>query len=362
MPLTAGTRLGPYEIVAPIGAGGMGEVYRARDTRLGREVAIKALPDAFARDEERRARFEREARLLGSLNHPNLATLYGIEESEGALYLVLELIEGEGLDQKLAGGPLPFDEALGTASQIAAGLEAAHGIGIIHRDLKPANVKIRPDGTVKVLDFGLARMIDPTGSDATNAATATSGGTQSGVVLGTAPYMSPEQARGKPLDRRTDVFSFGCVLYECLTGRRAFRGQTISDTMAAVLTVEPDWTAPGADVPPRLTALLRRCLQKDPARRLRDIGDARLEIEEIRAEGSGAAVAGRAARRDGSFRAARVFSRLWIRRSPRRSAPRSGGPAARRPRRRPRPRAIRSVRSSLCRRVSGPASPSSRAS
>ena len=274
MPLTAGTRLGPYEIVAPIGAGGMGEVYRARDTRLGREVAIKALPDAFARDKERRARFEREARLLGALNHPNLATLYGIEESEGALYLVLELIEGEGLDQKLAGGPLPFDEALGTASQIAAGLEAAHGIGIIHRDLKPANVKVRPDGTVKVLDFGLARTIDPTGSDATNAATATSGGTQSGVVLGTAPYMSPEQARGKPLDRRTDVFSFGCVLYECLTGQRAFRGQTVSDTMAAVLTVEPDWTAPGADVPPRLTALLRRCLQKDPARRLRDIGDA----------------------------------------------------------------------------------------
>ena len=160
MPLTAGTRLGPYEIVAPLGAGGMGEVYRARDTRLGREVAIKALPDAFARDAERRARFEREARLLGALNHPNIATLYGIEEAEGALYLVLELIEGEGLEQKLAGGALPFDEALGIASQIAAGLEAAHGVGIIHRDLKPSNVKIRPDGTVKVLDFGLARMAD----------------------------------------------------------------------------------------------------------------------------------------------------------------------------------------------------------
>ncbi len=289
MPLTPGSRVGPFEILAPLGRGGMGEVFRARDTRLRREVAIKALPDAFARDAERRARFEREARLLGALNHANIATLYGIEEAEGAVYLVLELIEGEGLEQKLAGGALPFDEALGVASQIAAGLEAAHGVGIIHRDLKPPNVKVRPDGTVKVLDFGLARMADdPTASDATGAPTVTSGGTGTGIVLGTAAYMSPEQARGRPLDRRTDIFSFGCLLYECLTGERAFKGQTISDTMAAVLTAEPDWTAPGADTPPRLTALLRRCLQKDPARRLRDIGDARLEIEEIRAEGSGA--------------------------------------------------------------------------
>ncbi len=267
----------------------MGEVFRARDTRLRREVAIKALPDAYARDAERRARFEREARLLGALNHANIATLFGVEEADGAVYLVLELIDGEGLEQKLAEGALPFDEALGVASQIAAGLEAAHGVGIIHRDLKPSNVRIRPDGTVKVLDFGLARMADDAGaSDATGAPTVTSGGTGTGIVLGTAAYMSPEQARGKPLDRRTDVFSFGCLLYECLTGQRAFKGQTVSDTMAAVLTAEPDWTAPGADVPPRLTALLRRCLQKDPARRLRDIGDARLEIEEIRSEGSGA--------------------------------------------------------------------------
>jgi serine/threonine-protein kinase len=267
----------------------MGEVFRARDTRLRREVAIKALPDAFARDAERRARFEREARLLGSLNHANIATLFGIEEAEGAVYLVLELIEGKGLEQELAEGALPFDEALGVASQVAAGLEAAHGVGIIHRDLKPSNVKVRPDGTVKVLDFGLARMTDdPGASDATSAPTATSGGTGTGIVLGTAAYMSPEQARGKPLDRRTDVFSFGCLLYECLTGQRAFKGKTVSDTMAAVLTAEPDWTAPGAGTPPRLNSLLRRCLQKDPARRLRDIGDARLEIEEIRAEGSGA--------------------------------------------------------------------------
>ena len=265
----------------------MGEVFRARDTRLRRDVAIKALPDAFARDAERKARFEREAPLLGALNHANIATLYGIEEAEGAVCLVLELIEGEGLEQKLAGGALPFDEALGVASQVAAGLEAAHGVGIIHRDLKPSNVKVRPDGTVKVLDFGLARLADdPAASDVTSAATVTSGGTGTGIVLGTAAYMSPEQARGKRLDRRTDVFSFGCLLYECLTGLRAFRGETASDTMAAVLTAEPDWTAPGADAPPRLTALLKRCLQKDLARRLRDIGDARLEIEEIRAEGS----------------------------------------------------------------------------
>ena len=289
MPLEPGSRVGPFEILGPLGRGGMGEVFRARDTRLRREVAIKALPEAFARDAERRARFEREARLLGALNHANIATLFGIEEAGGALYLVLELIEGEGLEQKLAGGALPFGEALGVASQVAAGLEAAHGLGIIHRDLKPSNVKVRPDGTVKVLDFGLARMADdPAASDATGAPTVTSGGTGTGIVLGTAAYMSPEQARGKPLDRRTDIFSFGGLLYECLTGERAFNGQTVSDTMAAVLTAEPDWTAPGADVPPRLNSLLRRCLQKDPARRLRDIGDARLEIEEIRAEGSGA--------------------------------------------------------------------------
>ncbi len=284
MPLEPGSRIGPFEILAPLGRGGMGEVFRARDTRLRREVAIKALSESFARDAERRSRFAREAQLLAALNHPNVATLYGIEEAGGAVYLVMELVEGQGLDEKLAGGALPLDETLAVASKVAAGVEAAHGLGIIHRDLKPSNVKVRPDGSVKVLDFGLARVAEGAAeTDASRSPTVTSAGTQTGVVLGTAAYMSPEQARGKPLDRRTDVFSFGGLLYECLTGQRAFRGQTISDTMAAVLTAEPDWAALPPDASPRLRALLRRCLQKDPARRLRDIGDARLEIEEIRA-------------------------------------------------------------------------------
>jgi serine/threonine-protein kinase len=295
MSFEPGTRIGPFEILAPLGRGGMGEVWRARDTRVGRPVALKVLPEEFFDSEERRQRFEREARMLASLNHPGVAALYSFEEIPGPSpassrrLLAMELVEGEGLDQKIASAPLSREESLSCAAQIAEALEAAHERGIIHRDLKPSNVKVRPDGTVKILDFGLARMVDdPRASDATGAPTVTSGGTGTGVVLGTAAYMSPEQARGKPLDRRTDVFSFGCLLYECLTGQRAFKGQTISDTMAAVLTTEPDWSALGANASPRLTALLRRCLQKDPARRLRDIGDARLEIEEIRAEGSGA--------------------------------------------------------------------------
>jgi serine/threonine protein kinase/Tol biopolymer transport system component len=291
MSLETGSRIGPFEILAPLGRGGMGEVFRARDTRLRREVAIKVLPEEFARDPERRSRFAREAQLLAALNHPNVATLYGVEEAAGGVYIVMELVEGQGLELRLAGGALPLDETLAVASQVAAGLEAAHGIGIVHRDLKPSNVKVRTDGTVKVLDFGLARVAKGTAeTDASRSPTVTSGGTGTGIVLGTAAYMSPEQARGRPLDRRTDVFSFGCLLFECLTGQRAFRGETISDTMAAVLTAEPDWDAlpPEASIP--LKTLLRRCLQKDPARRLRDIGDARLEIEEIRAEGSGARV------------------------------------------------------------------------
>ncbi len=288
MPLEPGSRIGPFEILAPLGRGGMGEVFRARDTRLRRDVAIKVLPDEFARDPERRSRFEREAQLLAALSHANVATLHGVEDEAGLVCLVMELVEGEGLDQRLAGGALPVDETLEVASQVAAGLEAAHGLGIIHRDLKPSNVRVCANGTVKILDFGLARIADaPATSDATGAPTVTSGGTGTGIVLGTAAYMSPEQARGKPLDRRTDIFSFGCLLYECLTGRRAFGGETISDTMAAVLTAEPDWTALPQHTPARLKTLLRRCLQKDVARRLRDIGDARLEIEEIRAEGSG---------------------------------------------------------------------------
>ncbi len=282
MTLAPGDRRGSYEILGPLGAGGMGEVWRARDVRLRREVAIKALPESLAADPERLARFEREARLLAALNHPNVAAIYGIEEFEGSCLLVLEIVEGETLAERLARGPLPVEDALSVSSQIAAGLEAAHERGVIHRDLKPANVKIRPDGSVKVLDLGLARAVEPAAANAdpSTSPTVTSTPTETGVILGTAAYMSPEQARGKSLDRKTDVFSFGCVLYETLTGKRAFPGETVSDTLAAVLKSEPDWTALPADVPLRVRDLLRRCLQKDAKRRLHDIADARIEIEE----------------------------------------------------------------------------------
>jgi serine/threonine-protein kinase len=219
MTLVSGTKRGPYEILAPLGAGGMGEVYRARDTRLRREVALKALPAAFAADSERLARLEREARLLAALNHPNIAGIYGIEDSDDSVLLVLELVEGQTLAERLSAGPLSIEDALSISSQIASGLEAAHDAGVIHRDLKPANVKIRPDGSVKILDLGLARALEPSpAGDPTLSPTITSGGTAPGVILGTAAYMSPEQARGRSLDRRSDVFSFGCVLYESLTG------------------------------------------------------------------------------------------------------------------------------------------------
>ena len=281
MTLSPGTKHGPYEILAPLGAGGMGEVYRARDTRLRREVALKALPAALAADPERLARLEREARLLAALNHPNIAAIYGVEDAGDSVLLVLELVEGETLAERLANGALPIDDALSICSQIACGLEAAHEAGVIHRDLKPANVKIRPDGSVKILDLGLARGLDSSPAvDPSLSPTITSGGTEAGVILGTAAYMSPEQARGKRLDRRSDVFSFGCVLYECLTGTRAFPGETVSDTLAAILRAEPDWTLLPAQTPAAVRKLLRRCLEKDLKRRLRDIGDARLEIDE----------------------------------------------------------------------------------
>jgi Tol biopolymer transport system component/tRNA A-37 threonylcarbamoyl transferase component Bud32 len=283
MTLTAGTKLGPYEILSPLGAGGMGEVYRARDTKLGREVAVKTLPDEFTRDPERLARFEREAKVLASLNHPNIAAIYGLEESGGTRVLVLELVPGETISEKLAAGPMPAEEAFAICRQIAEALESAHESGIIHRDLKPANVKVTPAGKVKVLDFGLAKAFSAepvTGRDISHSPTVTSGGTKQGVILGTAAYMSPEQARGKPVDRRTDIWSFGCVLYEMLAGRKAFEGETVSDVMVSVLTREPDWKALPAGVPQRLRELLRRCLQKDPQRRLHDIADARLEIED----------------------------------------------------------------------------------
>ena len=282
MPLTIGARLGPYEIISPLGAGGMGEVFRARDTRLGRDVAIKALPAAFAQDPERLARFEREAKLLASLSHPNIAGIYGLEEAEGTRYLVLEFVEGETLAARLTRGPLPADEVSEICRQIAAGVEAAHEHGVIHRDLKPANIMLTPSGSVKVLDFGLAKANTAAGSSSnvvlSASPTMTYAATSAGVILGTAAYMSPEQARGRSVDRRTDVWSFGCVLYECLTGRQAYQGETVSDLIARILEREPDWSALPPATPPRIVALLRRCLTKDPTLRLRDIGEARIAL------------------------------------------------------------------------------------
>jgi eukaryotic-like serine/threonine-protein kinase len=288
MPLSAGARVGAYEVIAPIGRGGMGVVYRARDSKLHRDVAIKALPDAFSQDRDRLLRFEREARLLAALNHPNIAAIYSVEEQAGSTFLVMELVEGSTLGEMLASGPLPVDEALSVCSGIASGLEAAHEAGIIHRDLKPSNVKVRPDGTVKVLDLGLARVAEASGVavDSSLSPTVTTPATHAGVILGTAAYMSPEQARGRALDKRTDIFSFGCLLYECLTGKQAFSGETVSDTLAAIIKSEPDWSALPDATPSTVRDLLRRCLQKDPKRRLHDIADARIEVEEAQAAGT----------------------------------------------------------------------------
>src|SRR6266852_5952284 len=282
MGLSAGTRLGPYEIQAPLGAGGMGEVYRARDTKLGRDVAIKILPQIFTSDPERLARFEREARMLAALNHPYIGAIYGIEEAKSVHALVLELVEGDTLGERLRRGPLSVTDAVAIARQIAEALESAHGRGIIHRDLKPANVKITTDGKVKVLDFGLAKAVvsDAAGPDPSQSPTVTLNGTLNGAILGTAAYMSPEQARGKTIDKRTDIWAFGCVLYEMLTGCRAFPGDTASDTIAAILEREPRWDGLPDVTPAAVRHLLRRCLEKDPKRRLRDIGDARLELDE----------------------------------------------------------------------------------
>src|SRR5579863_127713 len=309
MSLTSGNRLGPYEVLSPLGAGGMGEVYRARDTKLGREVAVKVLPAAFAQDADRMARFQREAQVLASLNHPNIASIYGLEESGTTRALVMELVEGPTLAEHIGGtrpltrpssggspSPqgrglgsegvrpplLPIDETLQIAKQIAEALEFAHERGIVHRDLKPANVKVTHDGAVKVLDFGLAKALAPEDSAAniSNSPTISMAATQAGVILGTAAYMSPEQAKGKKLDRRTDIWSFGCVLYEMLTGKKAFEGETTSDVLAAVIRAEPDWNELPQDTPASIRRLLERCLKKDPKQRLRDIGDARITIEE----------------------------------------------------------------------------------
>lgn len=276
MTLASGFRLGPYEIVSPIGAGGMGEVYRARDARLGRDVAVKALPATSIGDPERMARFEREAQILAGLSHPHIAALYGLEESSSSTFLIMELVEGGTLGDRLKAGPLPVRDAITVARQIADALQAAHDRGIIHRDLKPANIAFTSDGHVKVLDFGLAKAFAATA----DAPTVAPGSTQSGVVLGTAAYMSPEQARGQPLDKRTDIFSFGCVLYEMLAGRNPFAAESVSDIIVAILGREPDWTLLPAAVPPRVQWLLRRCLERDLRRRLHDIADARLELDE----------------------------------------------------------------------------------
>ena len=286
MSLPAGTRLGSHEIVAPLGAGGMGEVYRARDLKLNRDVAIKVLLPAVANDPERLARFSREAQVLASLNHPHIAQIHGLEEGEGIRALVMELVDGEDLAQRLRRGPLPLDEALPIARQLAEALEAAHDHGIVHRDLKPANIKVRPDGTVKVLDFGLAKALDAgssavSGSEATaNSPTLSLHGTHAGVIMGTAGYMSPEQARGRVVDRRTDIWAFGCVLFELLSGTRAFPGEDLTDIIVAVVSKEPAWEALPPTAPPVIRRLLRRCLEKDPKRRLDSAAVLRLEIDE----------------------------------------------------------------------------------
>ena len=280
MALTVGSRLGHYDVTALIGEGGMGQVYQATDTKLGRQVALKILPEAFATDPDRLARFQREAQVLASLNHPGIAAIYGLEESDGVRALVLELVEGPTLADRIAQGPIPVDEALPIAKQIAEALEAAHEAGVIHRDLKPANIKVREDGTVKVLDFGLAKALDPNPTgDPSQSPTLTAAATQMGVIMGTAAYMSPEQARGKAVDKRADIWSFGAVLFEMLTGRRVFNGDTVSDTLADVMKSDPKWDSLSEDLPATLMNLIRRCLEKDPRQRIRDIGDVRLAME-----------------------------------------------------------------------------------
>jgi serine/threonine-protein kinase len=285
MPPQAGSRLGPYELTAPIGAGGMGEVWRARDTRLGRDVALKFLTQAVVSDPDRLARFRREAQLLAALNHANIAAIHGLEEADGAPFLALELVEGEDLAARLKRGPLPLDEALAAARQVAEALEEAHERGIVHRDLKPGNVKVTPEGKVKVLDFGLAKAWSgdlQTGSrstsDLSQSPTLAHTSTEAGLILGTAAYMSPEQARGKAVDKRSDVWSFGALVYEMLTGRRLFDGETVSDVLAAVLTRQPEWAALPAATPRGVRRLLERCLERDPKLRLRDIGEARIAL------------------------------------------------------------------------------------
>src|ERR1043166_6101605 len=300
MALNAGTRIGPYEISGLLGAGGMGEVYRAHDARLHRDVAVKTLPASLADDANRLARFQREAQVLAALSHPHIAAIFGLEESGGVRALVMELVEGPTLAERIAAGPIPLDEALRMAREISSALDAAHEKGIVHRDLKPANIKLAPDGRVKVLDFGLAKAIegDPasgSGSRPADSPTLTLEATRAGMLMGTAAYMSPEQARGKTVDKRGDIWAFGVVLYEMLTGRTLFEGETLSDTLAGVLRAPLDFEALPSGTPPAgrrraaprgVRRLLERCLERDPKRRLRDMGDAWIDVD---AAASGAA-------------------------------------------------------------------------
>ena len=289
MPLNPGTRIGTYELLALLGTGGMGEVYRSRDTRLNRDIALKVLPERFLHDPERLARFEREAQLVASLNHPNIAHIYeagrhpSSPDQVGAAFLALELVPGPTLAERLARGALSLEEALAIGRQIVDALESAHEHGVIHRDLKPANIKVREDGTVKVLDFGLAKALAPqgaSGTDALNSPTMSARATEMGLILGTAAYMSPEQAKGKPADQRADVWAFGVVLFEMIVGKQVFTGETAPEVMASVMKEEPDWTLLPANLPPALRRLLRRCLEKDPKKRLSSMSDVRLELSE----------------------------------------------------------------------------------
>ena len=283
MPLQPGTTLGPYSVTAKIGEGGMGEVYRARDTKLDRDVALKVLPQAFTDDPDRLARFEREAKVLASLNHPNIGGIHGLEESDGIRALVLEYIEGPTLADRIAQGPIPVDETLPIAKQIAEALEAAHEQGVIHRDLKPANIKVREDGMVKVLDFGLAKAFQPDASDPSTSMSPTisltAAATQMGMVIGTAAYMAPEQAKGLTVDKRADVWAYGAVLFEMLTGKKLFEAGDVSEMLASVLIKDPDISSIGTHVPDHIRSVVRHCLVKDPKERLRDIGDVRLAMK-----------------------------------------------------------------------------------
>src|SRR5262245_22616932 len=316
MPLAAGARLGPYEILHLVGEGGMGEVWRATDTRLNRDVAIKVLPPAFTDDKERLARFEREARLLAQLHHPNIASIFGLEEGDGARALVMELVAGPTLAERLTAGAIPLADSLSIGRQIALALEEAHDKGIIHRDLKPQNIKAPVDGTIKVLDFGLAKVLErpgfPADVNALHSPTLLNSptmsvltGTQLGVILGTAAYMSPEQARGSVVDKRADIWAFGVVLFEMLAGRQLFRGETVSDVLASVLARDPDWTTLPGTTPSAVVRLLHRCLERNPKNRLHDIADARIELtsatDESSTSASSAELATRGAKGKGSW-------------------------------------------------------------